>query len=339
MAARTGKKLICAALILLSACGPQRDRPPTFYYWKTTFALNQTELKAVSVNGVTTIYTRYFDIDIPTGKSTPTPVAVIRTDSLMKRFNIIPVVYIANKSFENRDTAEAAKLATLCLHLINQISQSQSLQINELQFDCDWTVQTRNAYFHFLKKIKTISGKTISATIRLHQVKYPDRTGIPPADAGTLMYYNMGQINAGPSRSIYEPGIAEKYNRYISSYPLPLDIALPVFSWGLQIRNEKVISLIRKMDFQQFENDSNFRPSKKNWWIAKNACFKNGTYFAENDKIKVEKIEKSDLLEMADQINRNSNGKIRNVIFYELDSINLIQYDENIFQKISDHIR
>ena len=148
------------------------------------------------------------------------------------------------------------------------------------------------------------------------------------------MYYNMGTINAGPQSSIYERSIAAKYNSFISDYPLTLDVALPIFSWGLQIRNGKVIGLLNKIYFAHFKNDSNFRYVHENWFTATNACFKAGYYFAKGDAVKIEQVPAKELLQMAADVNDHSNGRIRNIIFYDLDSANLVQYEKDIFQKV-----
>ena len=92
------------------------------------------------------------------------------------------------------------------------------LKFKELQIDCDWTESTRDKYFHLLSTLRNElerNKQIISATIRLHQVKYAAITGIPPVHRGMLMYYNMGKINATDNNSVYDKKIAEKY---ISSY-------------------------------------------------------------------------------------------------------------------------
>ena len=63
--------------------------------------------------------------------------------------------------------------------------------------------------------------------------------------------------------------------------------------------------------------------------------FKGGYYFREGDEIKIEQVSTADLLEMADDIKQNSKGTISDLIFYDLDSVNLIQYEKDIFKKIS----
>ena len=78
----------------------------------------------------------------------------------------------------------------------------------------------------------------LSATIRLHQVKYYKQAGIPPVDRGMLMFYNMGKLNAlTAENSIYNSNDAAGYIETVDDYPLKLDLALPAFSWAVHFRN------------------------------------------------------------------------------------------------------
>lgn len=112
---------------------------------------------------------------------------------------------------------------------------------------------------------------------------------------------------------------------------------MPIFSWGLKISNGKVVQLLNKINFSHFKNDSNFISTKNNRFLVKHACFKGGYYFRENDEVKIEHISAQDLLEITEQINHHSGSKTRNLIFYDLDSTNLIHYEKNIFKEILDN--
>jgi hypothetical protein len=260
----------------LSSCH-RLKKQISFYYWKTTFQLGSTEQTVLRENDVKTIYTRYFDIDYLPGDSFPTTISPIIFDSSKHDFEIIPVIYIKNRIFQRLDSLEISGLAVMINKLVKEINHSKNLTVNEIQFDCDWTDSSRDKYFFLLKNYRALTQQTISATIRLHQVKYAARTGIPPVDYGVLMYYNMGEIGAGTTNSIYEKPIASKYIVSLKSYPLALDVALPIFSWAQQIREGKVIHLLNKMNFSHFENDSNFTFIQANRVLVKHACFHGAT--------------------------------------------------------------
>ena len=331
------KKYGCSFLyvvLLLAACQQRPHRPVSFYYWKTQFALNGYEKNVLREHAVDTLYVRYFDIDLKPEAVQPAPVSPIQLDSSITHYRVIPVIFIKNRTFDRLQAAEIPSLATNVFHLISQINQSQHLTTPEIQFDCDWTERSRDLFFQFIRAYKAVSNQKISATIRLHQVKYKERMGMPPVDHGVLMYYNMGAINGDNNNSIYESSVANRYNAYISSYHLPLDVALPIFSWGLHLRNGRVIALLNKINFVQFENDSNFTISTSNRYQVKHACFKAGYYFQPGDEIKSEHVPAADLLEITTQINKHTNHRIGKLIFYDLDSTNLIQYETDIIKKV-----
>jgi hypothetical protein len=328
---------LLSLLVLTAACRPQ-NKPLSFYYWKTQFTLNDYEKSVLKKHKVKTLYVRYFDVDLKPGEEQPIPISPIQLDSSIRPYHVIPVIFIRNRTFERLSTADIPTLARNVLTLVAQINSSQALQTMQTQFDCDWTERTRDHYFQFIKQYRALGEQTISSTIRLHQVKYKDITGIPPVDYGVLMYYNMGAINGDNNNSIYEKSIADKYNSYIKSYPLPLDVALPVFSWGLTIRDGKVVELLNKINFSQFANDSNFIKVSGDRFQAKHACFKSGYYFKENDQIKQEHVPASDLSDITNQINKYTNNKIGKLIFYDLDSTNLVQYETDVFEKVLNNL-
>ena len=284
------------------------------------------------------MYVRYFDIDMDAGDAQPKPVAPISFDTTKLFFSITPVIYIKNRVFEKLDSSGVSKLCNNVFKMVKAIDQSIHKNPGEIQFDCDWTVGTMEKYFLFLRQYKIISKQIISTTIRLHQVKYPKITGIPPVDSGVLMYYNMGTIGTGANSSIYEKSIADKYNSFIKKYPLKLKAALPIFAWGQLISEGKVLKLLNGMNYTDFVSDTNFVLIYKNRFTVKHPNFHGGYYFKQNDEVKIEQVPEEDLMEMIDQLNREAWGHINQIIFYDLDESNLELYDKNIFKKMVDRL-
>ena len=281
---------------------------------------------------------RYFDIDMAAGDAHPKPVAPVSFDTTNLFFSITPVIYIKNRVFEKLDSTGIAELCSNVLKMVRAINKSINKSPEEIQFDCDWTVGTKDRYFLFLRTYKKISKQIVSSTIRLHQIKYPKITGIPPVDSGVLMYYNMGTIGTGESSSIYEKSIANKYNSFIKKYPLKLKVALPIFAWGQLISEGKVFKLLNGMNYADFASDSNFVLIYKNRFTVKHNNFHGSYYFKQNDEVKIEQVPEEDLMEMVDQLNRESSGRINQIIFYDLDESNLELYDKNIFKKMVDRL-
>jgi len=325
------------SVILLCSCH-KREKSISFYYWKTSFHLTPQEINTIRNNKVTTLYVRYFDIDMAPEDATPKPVAPVTFDTTRLFFQVTPVVYIKNRGFVKLDSTDIPMLCDNVFKMVTAINKSIHKSPVEVQFDCDWTVTTKDKYFLFLRRYKALSKTIISTTIRLHQIKYPDITGIPPVDSGVLMYYNMGKIGTDETSSIYERSIADKYNSFIKSYPLKLKAALPIFAWGQLISGDKVVKLLNGMNYNDFVNDSNFILIFKNRFGVKHSNFHGGYYFKQNDEVKIEQVPEADLMEMIDQLNRESSGHIDQLIFYDLDQSNLDLYDKNIFKKMVDRL-
>jgi hypothetical protein len=208
-------------LVLLSACTPQPEHHPAtaFYFWRSAYILNEAEHRALSSNNCHTNFIKYFDI-VREGNTTK-PVAILKLAPSGMR--VVPVIFIENKVFANMTFEDADALFVNTCHLIDTINRTHNIRFHQIQIDCDWTESTKDLYFYFLKRFAN-AGVPLSATIRLHQIKYKERTGIPPVHKGVLMYYNMGTIAAESANSIYDEGIAKKYTSYLKDYPLTLDL-------------------------------------------------------------------------------------------------------------------
>ncbi|GHM99538.1 hypothetical protein WSM22_10280 [Cytophagales bacterium WSM2-2] len=315
--------------LFLSACKDQSTEPATsFYYWKTVFSLSDSEKEALLSNNVKKIYVRYFDVAMQRG--VPAPVSPIAFRELPEGISIIPVVYIKNEVFKKYSDDDLSKKI---VSYVDQISEKHNITYSEIQVDCDWTLSTKDAYFKFIKAIKRQSGKRLSATIRLHQVKYFEKTGIPEVDYGTLMYYNMGKISPDSSNSIYDSKTAHQYVTTLKIYPLTLNVALPVFSWGVHVRNKRVTGLLNKMDQNTFINDKQFEMKSPTTFVVKEDGFKAGRYFRKGDIIRIESVSSENLREIAKDLKENLREKTDEIIFFDLDSLNLTRYEKDIFKK------
>ena len=144
----------------------------------------------------------------------------------------------------------------------------------------------------------------------------------------------MGKIAPDSLNSVYDKNVAYRYLPSLKNYPLPINIALPIYSWGIHIRDGKIIGLRNKIDIDNLKNNSSFVLTKNNWFTVKNSIFREGIYYKKNDQIKIETISENDLLEMADNLAENTIQNPKEIIFYDLDEFNLKKYDTALFKKI-----
>ncbi|KFF04852.1 hypothetical protein [Flavobacterium reichenbachii] len=324
--------LVCVFFLLVS-CSKNEQPVIAFYYWKTIFKLSQTEKNILEVNKVNKLYIRYFDIGLQEQTKDPIPISPIRFEEKANNFTIVPVIFVQNKVMLNSNL-DIEALAQKSIRLVNQINEFNKITVQEIQIDCDWTLNSRDNYLKFIERFKQLSHKKLSATIRLHQVKYFKKTKIPNVDSGVLMYYNMGSIAPDSSNSIYDQKAAEKYLKSLKKYPLNLDAALPIFSWGVHIRNQKVVGLRSKVNVSELKKDSNFEQAGALFFKVKHSNYKNGIFYEEKDLLKIEAVSADDLKQIAKELDENLARTPKEIIFYDLDEFNLKNYEKNIFEQV-----
>jgi hypothetical protein len=327
------KKVTIFLIFLFISCINQEKPAISFYYWKTIFKLSTSEKTTLTENKVSKIYIRYFDISLDKNEQ-PFPETPIHFEQKPTNLEIIPVIYIKNQVFLSKNL-DISDLATKTNNYINQINSKNKIEIHEIQIDCDWTLNSKDNYLKFIEVFKQKSGKKLSATIRLHQIKYFRQTKIPNVDNGVLMYYNMGKIASDSLNSIYERKIADRYLQSLKNYPLPINVALPIYSWAIHIRENKVLGLKNKLVVSEIKKDTNFVRISKIYFKIKHNNYKNGTFYKKNDLLKFETITENDLLEMAIDLKQNLKEVPTEIIFYDLDDININHYEKNFFTQVS----
>lgn len=247
--------LAAAALLLMSGLAAGRyfaDVPGegpalAFYWWKSVYDPLPEEQDMAAESGASRLYLRFFDVVGKGGWPVPAATVAFRQ---RPELPVIPVVFIDNEAV--RDSGgEEAQLAGKIVGRVLAIGQGNNLDLpGELQIDCDWTESTRERYFALLREIKARlpQGWRLSVTLRLYAFRYPGKAGVPPADRATLMAYNMGELRrAGEHNSILSASVAKAYMSRDGAYPLPLDVALPLFSWGVLFNGETYVGLIRRV--------------------------------------------------------------------------------------------
>jgi hypothetical protein len=325
------------ALLLLS-CKSKVSSNSAFYYWKTTYQLNPSQRQLLSTIGDKNIYLRFFDITWDNDHNQAKPNAVLRIADTLKGLKVEPVIFITNQTFHHTQMAGIDSLAFKSAGLVSIMTSRSGISYQKIQIDCDWTDDTREKYFAYLKAFKKYNKHLLEATIRLHQVKYRERTGVPPVDRGVLMFYNMGQVKAlGGSSSIYNEKDAAKYLGRLSSYPLKLDVALPLFSWAIHSRDGHILNIYTQIKPQDLQDQGNFKPAGNSFRAVK-SFFLKGIYIKENDNFKLEETNLDLLNKAAGQLSEKLKPlPDRTIIFYELANINLPEFTLSALDKVIDH--
>jgi hypothetical protein len=203
---------------------------------------------------------------------------------------VVPVVYIKNEVLQH--DAELPHLADKILAEVGSRMQALGATAHELQIDCDWTDSTRAAYFALLEGLAEHArpaGTALTATIRLHQIKYRERTGVPPVARGMLMFYNMGRIEADPdAQAIFDPERAAAYLARLADYPLPLDVALPIWSWVRHVRGDRVVGLMQDTGGTDLASHPWLRPAGARRFEVTETAFLDGVLLRRGDSLDVE---------------------------------------------------
>lgn len=317
--------IICSLLLFFVACTPKRET--SFYYWKTNFYLDSTSNMYLEQLGVKKLYVRFFDIDLQ--KDKPSPVAHLSVTAKDMEHAITPVIFITNRTFKNLSNPDIDLLAH---QVINEIEfmypKLSSKKMNEIQFDCDWTASTRNNYFYFLTQCKKLKPKIrFSATIRMHQIKDIQTTGVPPIEEGVLMYYaTSSPLEFNNQNSILENSVADNYLKNLHKYPLKLNLALPIYSWAILDNGYNEKKLLNGIRTENMTDTTLFLPLGNNFYLVKKDAYWMNIYLYKNYKIKVEEITPEQLLTASRHFSKKYKNKELNTVFFQLDSSNLVHY-------------
>ncbi len=315
----------------------------SFYYWKTQFQLNSFEKDLLIQNDVKRLYVRYFDINLirKNDANTALPQAVISFEKqdIPQGIEIIPVVYIKNKVMENA-TINLDSLAKNTGDLINLINTQNNITIHHIQLDCDWSLETKDRFFDFIEKLKTYTKIDIGSTLRLHQVKYYGKTGIPDVDTPVLMYYNMLAVNANGHNAIYDQKTASRYNGSLANYPKPLNVAIPIYSWFVHSRSGTIIELFSKKPISTIKENEKLNPVSDHIFEVKENHIFWGTYLKKGDLLKYDAVSKSGIRTILEDLNEYLNSPPTEIILYDLDELNFKNqaYEKDFFKQEINHI-
>lgn len=322
------KTVLLIALLGLIACH-KTPTPPVraMYHWRTALSLSAADRQFLDSLGVTRLYVKFFDVDWAAEQQTPLPAAELQVDtSFLHGLDLCPVVFITNQTLVRIPKQEIPNLAK---HLVDKVYDLHvplhAFPIRELQLDCDWTDSTREAYFELLTQIRGLVQKdsiALSATIRLHQLRYPKRTGIPPVDRGMLMFYNMGDVEDWQeSNSILNLEKGRPYLKNAHRYPLPLDAALPAYTWGVLFRDGRLTKLIYPMDAGALADTARFSKLAPQRWEVVKSTYLEGHYLYRGDKLRVEDVSVSNLYPAATMLGQALPMEQRCLALYHLDTL------------------
>jgi hypothetical protein len=328
---RIAKHLALAAMLLVVLAGCRHKNPNntlysgenSVYFWRTWYSTNDYEDRFLNDNHIQTMYIRFFDVEPSPGwneqdKCVPVATISFPRDETFGDFHIVPVVFITPEAI-----MEYESFTDHLAHRIYAMCKKNNITIDEVQFDCDWTTSTREAYFQFLvevrKVLKTYFGKDIkvSSTIRLHQLAQT-----PPAvDYGVLMCYNTGDFKDFKTQNaILDIKDVQPYAKYLKQYKLPLKLALPDYSWDVEFDGNK--SFVRLDRYNSFYDTAKMKKLGNGMYEITGEVPEEAVKYIRHEEVSAKTI-----LDVKALVEKNY-GKMP-IVLYHLDSVQLSKYNDD----------
>ena len=335
----------CGALLLFFSCSPPESPPNrALYEWRSAFEIDEGAYSSFDSLGVTRLYVRFFDVQWDDASGAAVPRSTARSvRPIDGKIEVVPTVYITNETMKRVPPERIDSLAVRIVEKIDAMAASirtassadgrssrptPSVSYREVQIDCDWTATSRTSYFALLTKIGEILPPevTLSATIRLHQVKYRVETGTPPVDRGLLMAYNTGEVTEpDEENSIIDYDVVEDYLGELDEYPLPLDVALPIFAWGVRFHFDRFASILPEVTAAELARRAEFRQVAPNRFVVLRKTDLRDQQLEPGDVIRTEEARPEEVLPIADLIADELRSEPRTIVLY--------RYDPQIFAR------
>lgn len=312
-------------LLSFSACGPSEEGRPrvAWYHWQQRWQPADSLWRWADPEGEAIWYVRFFDIDLPEGSAGPVPVSRLEWGRPLPD-TLAAAIFFTTRALEAVPTDSLPALARKTWRLLEQMSRAAGVHLAEVQMDCDWTLSLRDKYFHFLSAFRQMlpADRVLSATIRLHQVKWAGRTGVPPVDRGMLMVYNTGDVRDPATRnSILETEVLQQYLTGFEAYPLPLDVVWPVFGWGVVFREGRFVRLISPLSAAALRDTARFAEAGDHHFAVRQSTYLEGHYLYAGDTIRLEAVPFDTLLLAARMLRQAMPRPPERVAFYHLNPL------------------
>lgn len=329
------KRILYMSFLVLIVVGCRDSKPDTIsnaiYVWneRSSYSYFSTEeLSFLKENNIQQIYCKLTDVSWDdVNHAYPNDTKELPGDDVLKTFlTIIPCVFIENSVMLKSTKPELEYMAK---KIASRVKKYDS-KIKSCQIDCDWSATSKDQYFYFLTQLKKqLDSISLTATLRLYQYKYPEKTGVPPVDRAMLMLYNFNSpVVYRAENSIFDEGEARKYITD-AKYALPLDFALPAFSWSVVYNEEnKFVGFLKTEELN--EKTTYLKSVSDNTYEIIADTSIDPYYLRKGYKIKIESINQEDLKDAYGLIESFKNTDTYTVALFDLNAKLLnIQTKEN----------
>ncbi len=348
--------LFCSIFFTISFIFCRQTRKPqlAFYHWKVdsrdNYISGVQERKAIQFFNTRQLFVKIMDIDWDELFGVY-PVTTYSVENLYNKIGdktldtivITPVIFITTMALEKTDSINIKDLAQKIILKTEQLVKGRTIYTEhgkklvndstityeEIQLDCDWTNSIQKKYFSLITEIKRLwPQKLITATLRLHQYKYPEKTGVPPADELYLMCYNTGEVKKLTEKnSIFDYEKAKRYFENTLPYPKKLNFALPAFDWVIIFKSGQFYKIDNNINENLFSDTNAVKYFKDHAYVMQKDTVINNIFLRRNDLLKWEKISHEALQQAAQLCKKAINSESFKVVFYDIDHINPDNYE------------
>lgn len=329
-------KLFFLLLVLFISVSCSKKEPKiAFYHWKSNYKTDSLSTKLLGDLKVKQLFVHVFDVDWSDDLSAPELKSRLnKLNAFPLGVEIIPVVYLTRRAVLKADPTQ---LVQAIVDESEKVLGNSKQHWKAFHWDCDWNDATRKGFFNILETAKQIMPKIEQvSTVRLAQVKYPAKSGVPPVNRVVLMFYNVGEFRQlSELNSILNYSSAEPYLKSISAYPLPMDLALPAFQWGIHYRLGEVQGIVSEPELAEVCADTSWKVIGDTLFQAKSGFFKSGRYFKTGDILKVESTNLDDCKQAAQWIKPYWKTDNFTLIFYHLNSPVVYAHSAESFRAVS----
>ncbi|MDG1331419.1 MAG: hypothetical protein P8P74_03770 [Crocinitomicaceae bacterium] len=304
------------ALLILGSCSDDSvSIERGVYFWENdTEKLTAENTAALDSLKIEKLYVKIFEVDRENEKNKPIAKSSLKLKPKnLKNRELIPCIFILNKVFVESSREELDELVSNIVGLTNKffsekLTTEGAIDFSEIQIDCDWSEKSKGNYFYFLRKVKEESKKEISCTLRLYPYKFHEKMGVPPVDRATLMCYNLLNPVKNPRKNtILDTDEMSKYLDTKIDYGVPLDVALPVYSW-MQCYDRDYFKGVIHGPIEQYSDLVTH--DRGLWYTMKQDTVISTIYVRKGDRIKMERVSNDDLSKAVDLI--KASGILKN---------------------------
>ncbi|MBV8251205.1 MAG: hypothetical protein JO154_01260 [Chitinophaga sp.] len=327
------------------SCNSRKEKSDTqaFYSWSAFYQPTDSSAKLPS-STFNHLYLHYYDVTWSDEYHIPLPKPSFRQQFVDSTFYggnaFTPVIHIENTVLEKLPMDSmvplAAKMNSKLELLSSQIHQQSAVTPDdEIQFDCNWTPDTKDKYFILLLQFKQLQPKKeLSATVNLYAFKERATMGVPPVNRVMLQCYDIGRSNDTSSNNAnLDSTILAGYFKG-GVYPLPLDLAFPVGGWMVHYREGKKLGYPYLFEFFKEYKSLFEAKDQEQFTLLKDTSYL-GTDYKVNDILRREAVQPAVLASAIKYIT----GKIkyRRIAFWYWNPPVTYQYRDIIRQTFAAH--